>query len=141
MNELLIVKLTVLSLCAVLKLIGELWWHNAQRWILPAVLGIGVSVVSGIWWLGILVYPCCGVIDLGYKDYGPSDGFDRGCWLFMILVVSGLGCLIFHHLSWMFYIPWCILGGIWGATTRNLWNFIIAPITGIIIGSMILFVS
>lgn len=134
------IKLIVLVLCGALKLIGELWWHNAQRWILPAVLGIGVSVISQTWWLGILVYPCSALIDLGYKDYGPSNGFDRGCWLFSILVVAGFACVWAQHLSMFFYVPWCVFGGIWGATTRNLWNFIIAPLTGFLIASMIFFV-
>lgn len=134
------IKFIVLVICGVLKLIGELWWHNAQRWIMPAVLGMGVSLVSHIWWLGLLVYPCCIALDLGYKDYGPSNGFNRGCWLFVIMAVAGFACTWFHHLSIFFYIPWCIVGGIWGATTRNIWNIIIAPLTGFLIGSMVFFV-
>ena len=140
MPFLLIVKLIVIGSCAGLKLIGELFWHDAQRWILPAVLGLGISIVTGVWWLFPLVYLCCIPIDLGYKDYGTSDGFDRGCWLFVICVVAGLGCAVFHHLSCWYYVPWCILGGIWGATTRNLWNVIIAPITGLFLGIIILLV-
>lgn len=136
----LIVKLTVISLCAVLKLIGELWWHNAQRWILPAVLGAGVSIATGVWWLGILVYPCAVTIDLGYKTYGPSNGFDRGAWLAVICVVAGLGCAILHHLSLVLYVPYFTLGGIWGGVTRNWLNLVIAPLTGTLIGSLVFLV-
>jgi hypothetical protein len=134
MPFLLIVKLTVLSLCAVLKLIGELWWHDAQRFILPVVLGLGVSIITGVWWLGLCVLPVIAPIDLGYKDYGPSNGFDRGAWLFFICLVAGLACAVFHHLSWWFYVPWCIVSGVWGGVTRSWWNVIIAPVSGALIG-------
>ena len=141
MPFLLIVKLIVIGSCAGLKLIGELFWHDAQRWILPAILGIGVSIVTHTWWLGILVYPCCGTLDLGYDDYGKwSDGFDRAMWLGLICVVAGLACLIFHHLFWLWYTLYCLAGFIWGGISRKWWNVIIAPISGLIIGSMIFFV-
>lgn len=83
-----------------------------------------------------MIVPLC----FGYKVYGKSDGFDRGAWLFSICGISALGPAITHHLSWIFYVPWCIIGGIWGATTRQLWNVIIAPITGILIGLLVWFV-
>lgn len=138
--SLLLIKIVVEICCAVCKLVGELWWHNAQRFIMPIILGIGVSVITHVWWLGFTVFPSIGVICLGYKDYGKSDGFDRGAWLAVICAVIGLGCVIFNHLAWYLYIPYIVLGGIWGGVTRNWWNVIIAPISGLIIGSMIWFV-
>lgn len=132
------IKIAVIVLCAVLKLVGEIWWHNAQRWILPAVLGLGVSLITGIWWLGILVYPCCVPIDLGYTDYGPSNGFDRGAWLAVICAVAGIAAIIFGHLAWYYYLGYIVTGGVWGGVTRNWLNFVIAPISGAIIGCLIL---
>jgi hypothetical protein len=81
-----------------------------------------------------------GALILGYKDYGPSNGFDRGAWLFVITVLSGLGPLLFHHLSWVVFFPICIIAGVWGATTRNLNNKFIAPVSGLIIVSFIWFI-
>lgn len=133
----LMIKIIAISICAILKLVGELWWHNAQRWIMPAILGIAVSLITGVWWLGIAVYPCCIPLDLGYKDYGPSDGFDRGAWLAVICAVAALGCVILGHLVWYLYIPYFVSGGIWGGVTRNWWNVIIAPLSGALIGSLV----
>lgn len=134
------IKIAVEILCAVCKLIGELWWHNAQRFIMPVILGIGISIQTHLWWLGLTVLMAIGPICLGYKDFGPSDGFDRGMWLFLIIMSAGLGCLLTGHLAWYLYAPWCIVGGIWGATTRRLLNIVIAPITGLLIGALIWFV-
>ncbi len=134
------IKIAIVLICAALKFVGEIYWHDAQRFILPIVLAIGVSYVTGCWWLGLTVLPMIGPLTLGYKTYGSIDPLARGLWLFVICIVAGLGSVITHHLSLFFYIPICILAGTWGATTRNLWNMIIAPISGIIIGSLILVV-
>ena len=141
MNELLIIKLTVLSLCAVCKLVGELWWHNAQRFIMPVIIAVGVCLVLHSWWLGALVFPMIAPLCMGYSAYGKSDGFDRAVWLMLICVAEGLGLAILHHLSWFYYVPWVILAAVWGGVTRMWWNVIIAPISGIIIGLLILFVK
>ena len=134
------IKLIVIALCAGCKLIGELWWHNAQRYIMPVIIGIAVSIISQVWWLGIVCLPMIAPIDLGYKFYGTSDSFARGMWLFTICLVAGLGITLLHHVSFLYFVPYCILGGAWGATTRNLSNIIIAPVSGILIGSLIFFV-
>lgn len=133
-------KIAVLLACMGCKLIGETVFNVAQRYIMPVVIAIAVSIIAHTWWVGAVCLPMIGPITLGYKDYGSSNGFARGCWLFVICLVAGLGCLLLHHLSLFYYIPWIIFAGVWGATTRNLPNFIIAPITGLIIGSFICFV-
>lgn len=140
MSELLIVKLTVLSLCAGCKLIGELWWHNAQRYIMPVVIAAGVCLVLHSFWLGLLVLPMIAPLCFGYKTYGNSDGFNRAVWLMAICLFNGLGLTITHHVSWFIFIPWVILSAVWGGTTRNLLNIIIAPISGAIIGIIVFFV-
>lgn len=134
------IKIAVIILCAACKLVGELWWHNSQRYIMPVIICIGISIVTGIWWLGFCVLPMIAPLVLGYKDYGPSNGFDRGAWLFAICFVAGLPLAILHHLSWIMFIPWCIIAGAWGGLTRNLWNVIIAPISGALIGLIIFLV-
>lgn len=140
MNELLIVKLTVLASCAACKLIGELCWHNAQRFIMPLILAIGVCSILHSW-VGILVLPMIAPLCMGYKTYGKSDGFDRAIWLMLIVLAEGLGVAIIHHLSWFIYIPWVILTAVWGGVTRAWLNIVIAPISGAIIGLLVFFVS
>ena len=120
------------------KLVGELWWHNAQRFIMPVILLIGVSIITHVWWAGFLVLPMIAFIVEPYTLYGESDGFDRAVWLMLIVLAEGLGLAILHHLSWFFYIPWVILTAVWGGVTRKWWNVIIAPLSGLIIGLLIL---
>lgn len=134
------VEIVVLISCAICKLIGELWWHNAQRFIIPTIIAIGICVVLHSYWLGLLALPMIAPLCFGYKTYGNSDGFNRAVWLMMIVLFEGLLLSIFHHLSWFLYVPWVILSAVWGGVTRMYWNVIIAPLTGIIIGSIILFV-
>jgi len=126
---------------AVCKLIGELWWHNAQRFIMPVFYSVAVSLDSHCWWLGLTTLPMIAPLCLGYKTFGPSDGFDRGMWLFLITLTAGLGPTIFHHENIFAYVVICILSGVWGATTRALNNIIISPVSGIIILSHILFIK
>lgn len=139
MNPLLI-KLLVVSACAVCKLIGELWWHNAQRFIMPVIIMIGIDIILHSFYLGILCLPMIAPLCMGYSTYGKSDGFNRAVWLMLICLIAGLGLTILHHISWFIYIPWVILSAIWGGVTRMWWNVIIAPISGLIIGSIILLV-
>ena len=140
MPFLLIVKVSIEIIGAICKLWGELAWHNAQRFIMPLCYAIAVSIVGHCWYLGLTVLPMIWPIDLGYKTYGPSDGFDRGMWLFMIGLAAGLSPALTHHLSWFVFVPFCVICGVWGATTRALWNVLIAPISGLLLMSLIWFI-
>lgn len=134
------IKLGVVALCIILKIIGELWWHNAQRFILPIIYSIAVSYISHCWWLGFTTLPMIVMISFGYKRYGRTDSVARAWWLFMICIVSGLGPLICGHLSWFFYVPYFVLAGFIGTLTRNINNLIEAPLCGLWIGLPILFI-
>ena len=138
--EFLVIKLAIEAIGAMCKLISELWWHNAQRFIMPVCYAISISIVSHTWWLGLTVLPMIGTLCLGYKDFGTSDGFNRGMWLFLIGITAGLGPVLTHHLSWFVFVPYCVICGIWGAITRGLWNVIIAPISGLLLMAMIWFI-
>ncbi len=128
-----LIKLGIEIIGGICKLVGELWFHNAQRYIMPLLYSIAVSYDSHCWWLGLTTILMIAPLDLGYRTFGKCDAFNRGMWLFLIGVVAGLGPAITHHLSWFIYIPFCIICGIWGATTRALLNLIIAPISGILL--------
>ena len=107
---------------------------------MPVIMCIAVSIISHTWWLGLCVLPMIAPLCMGYKTYGSSDGFDRAVWLMLICLVEGLGLALLHHLSWFVYIPWVILAAAWGGVTRAWLNLIIAPISGAIIGLLIIFV-
>lgn len=135
-----IIKLLIELLCIILKVIGEKWWHNAQRFILPIIYSIGVSYFSHCWWLGFTTLPMIAAIDLGYKFYGNKDSVARALWLFVICVVAGLAPTILGHISWFIFIPYIIVSGFIGTLTRNLNNWIEAPICGLWIGFLIWFI-
>lgn len=135
----LLVKIIVEILCAICKVIGEKWQHNFQRFILPVIYSVGVSYVSSTWWLGLTTLPMIGAICLGYKDYGKDDAVARALWLFVICVIAGLVPTITGHLSWFIYIPYIIIAGFIGTLTRNINNWIEAPICGLWIGFPIWF--
>lgn len=139
------INLAVLILCAVCKFVGELWWHNAQRFIMPLIIAGDIYYSTHIWYLGLSTLLVIADITQGY---GPKswlykllgDAGARGMWLFMAAVFIGIGPCLTHHLSWAVYTPYCVLAGVLGATTRNLWNKIIAPITGAWLASITFFI-
>lgn len=134
------IKLAVLASCVVLKLIGELWWHNAQRFILPVIYSAAMSYLSGCWWLGFTTLPMIGALVLGYKDYGSKDSVARALWLFVICVIAGLVPAILGYIPWVFYAPYVVAAGFIGTGVRNITNLVGAPINGLWIGLPILFV-
>ena len=139
-KEMAYLKISVIIIGMICKTLGEIVNHNFHRFILPVCYAIAVSIVGHCWWLGLLVLPMIGTLCLGYKDFGSSDGFGRGMWLFLIGITAGLGPALTHHLSWFVFVPYCVICGIWGATTRGLWNVIISPISGLLLMSMIWFI-
>lgn len=138
--SLVVFKLIVVGCCMGLKLIGELWWHNTQRYMLPLIYSISVSYVSHCWWLGLTTLPMIGALVLGYKTYGSKDSVARALWLFVICVISGLGAFIFGHLAWYVFFPYIVIAGFVGTLTRNINNFIGAPINGLWIALPIFFI-
>lgn len=128
---LIIILKTLITLsAAALKLIGEKVWHNAQRYILPVMYSAFVSFASSCWWLGLTTLIMILPIDIGYDTYGSKDSVARALWLFVICVVAGLGPLWAGHLAWFVYVPYCIVAGFIGTLTRNINNWIEAPICG-----------
>lgn len=133
------VKLAIISLCMALKLIGELWWHNAQRYIMPIIITAGIFYITHSWW-SFTSLSMIGALVMGYKTYGSKDSVARALWLFVICVVAWLGQVITGHLTWFIYVPYIIGAGWAGTLTRNINNLIGAPINGFWIGLPILFI-
>lgn len=134
------IKIGVIIICAVLKFLGETFQHNFQRFVLPVVYAISVSYISHVWWLGLTVLPMIGPICLGYKDYGNKDSVARALWLFVICVVASLGPFLTHHLAWYVFFPYIVTAGFVGTLTRNINNWIGAPINGLWISFPIIFI-
>lgn len=125
-----LIKLGITISGVVLKTIAEKWWHNAQRFVLPLIYSIGVSYLSHCWWIGLTTLPMIAPLCLGYSDYGKNDAVARALWLFVICIVAGLGPYSFGHLPLVFYAPYIVLAGFIGTLTRNINNWIEAPICG-----------
>lgn len=146
----LVCKIVTEILSVILKCIGEMAWHDAQRFILPAMYSISVSYESACWWLGLTTLPMIAPIDLGYKDYGKKDSVARALWLFVICIVAGLGPFLHNNLSfdlwfihlnrWCIYISYITIAGFIGTLTRNINNKIEAPVTGLWICFLIWFI-
>lgn len=139
------IKFIIIALCAFLKFIGEIFWHDAQRFIMPLIIGVGISFISQTWWLGFTSLIMIVALVEGYGSNSPlykslGDASARGMWLFLVCVFTGLGAFIFHHLSWYFYIPYTIIGGVLGSTLRNLNNEITSWISGAWIGVIVLLI-
>ena len=105
------IKIIISFICGVLGAWGGYNFLPARRFILPVVLGFGVSVVTHIWWSGVLVFPLCGTLCIGYANTGK---WWRGMWAFIQAVTAGVGLLLTGHLAWYFYILYCILAGVLG---------------------------
>ena len=131
------IKIIVDLICGALNAWGGFSWHNARRYLMPVVLGITVSVLTHIWWLGLLILPVIGTLCLGYFHFG---NFGRGLWLFLQSFVIGAGLLLTGHLVWYFYIPYCIISGILGGLLVKLYQPIGDAIEGCWLGIIVFLV-
>ncbi len=136
----------VIALCALCFFIGGKWQHNFRRYIMPVILGIGISLASHIWWLGLTTLPVIGILVMGY---GPksilykylSDAGARGMYMFLAAWAIGLGPVLTGHLVLYFYAPYIIIAGILGATLRNLNEIIGDLLFGSFLSSIIIFIK
>ncbi len=139
------VDFLVIILCAVLFFVGGKWWHDARRFILPPILGLGISIVSHTWWLGLTTLPLIGILCLGYGPNSPlfkilGDAGARGMYMFLSAWVIGLGPVLTGHLELYYYAPYIIIAGILGATLRNLNEIIGDLLFGAYLSAIILLV-
>ena len=107
----LLIKLVIDLVCGGLNALGG--WHILwmRRYLMPFILAVSVSVITGIWWQGFLLLPVMGTLSLGYSKGG---NFGRAVWLLIQALVIGLGLAVFHHLNWFIYIAYVIGAGILG---------------------------
>lgn len=132
-----ILKILIDVLCGSLNALGG--WHILwmRRYLMPVVLGAGVSVVTHIWWLGLMILPVMGTLCLGYFKDGNAG---RALWLFIQAIVIGLGITMTGHLAWYFYLIYAIGAGVLGGLYKNWQQILGDSITGIYLGSIIFLV-
>lgn len=99
------IKALIDMACGALNAWGGYSWHNARRFIMPCVIAAGVSIATGVWWLGLTILPAMGTLCLGY--FGPKF-WGRGLWLALQATVIGAGSLALGHLTWFLYAPYIV---------------------------------
>lgn len=132
------IKLLISASAGSLDALGGYCFLPARRFIMPPIISIASCYfIHSLWPLTMML--CCATLTLGYKDFGKGN-FSRGCWLFVQYALMGLGCFLSGHLSWYFYIPFAILGGILGGLLVKWFQPVGDFIEGSILGLIILLV-
>lgn len=144
---LLLLKISIDLFCGFCKYIGELYFHDVERYIIPPMIVLGIYLDTHIWWLGI---PSLLMIGDLVEGYGVNswmckllgDAGAQGMWMFGACFLAGIAPLLTNHLiwDWKFFVGWCVLAGVMGATTRNLNNKVVSGFKGIWMGLIIFFV-
>jgi hypothetical protein len=132
-----LIKVIADILCGVCDYLGGYHFLWMRRYIMPLVIGITVSLVTHVWWCGLLVLPEMGTLCIGYSKDG---NFGRALWIGLQCFVLGLGLLLTHHLHWYLFLPYIVLGCVLGGLYKN-WQQIIGDlVTGCYMGSIIFLV-
>lgn len=132
-----LIKLGLDLLCGVCDAIGG--WHILwfRRYLMPIIIGIAVSFITGVWWLGATVLPSIGTLSIGYSKDG---NFGRALWIGAQCFVLGLGLCLTGHLSLLWYLPYIVGGCVWGGLYRNWPQMLGDGVTGCWMGLIILLV-
>lgn len=103
-----LLQLAIMISCGALNAIGGHGALYCRRYIMPFALGVGFSIVTHTWWVGLMVLPVIGTLCLGYFKI-PNQFLARGGWLALQAFVIGIGAFLTGHLPWFFYGPDIIL--------------------------------
>lgn len=130
-------KIFIDSICGVLNAIGG--WHILwmRRYLMPVVMATAVSFLVHLWWCGLMMLPVMGTLCIGY---GKDGNFGRSLWIGLQCFVLGLGLCITGHLLWYFYLPYVLLGCVFGGIYRNWPQWLGDSITGSYMASIIFLV-
>lgn len=133
----LLIKLLIDGCCGVLDAWGGYSWHNARRYLMPLLIAISVSIITHVWWAGLMCLPAMGTLCIGYSKDG---NFGRALWIGLQCFALSIGLLCFQHLAWYFFLPYILGGCVLGGLYRN-WQQIIGDVvTGSWLGIIILLV-
>ena len=132
-----LIKLAVSVACGVLDALGGHSFLWMRRYMIPIVLGVCFSIITHVWWVGLMVLPTIGTLSLGY---GKAGNAGRGFWLFLQAFVIALGVTLTGHLSWFIFVPYVVIAGVLGGIYKN-WQQILGDlVTGTWLGIVVLFV-
>ncbi len=132
------IKIIIDICCGALDAWGGYSWHNARRFIMPCLIAISVSTITGVWWLGLTVLPVMGTLCLGYFS---GQNWGRALWLFTQAMVISLPLLVLSHLQWYWFVPYVIGAGLLGGLYKN-WKQVYGDfITGCWLGLIVLMVK
>ena len=124
-------------LCGALFSLGGYHWIWMRRFILPAVLGGTVGVITHNWYCVLLPLPAMGTLCLGYFS---GNNWGRALWVYVQAISLSVGLMIFGHLAWWIYIPYVLGAGILGGFYKNWQQLIGDSIVGCYLASFIFFV-
>lgn len=132
-----IFKIIIDLICGALNALGGWKIIQLRRFVMPLFIALGISISTGIWWLGLTSIPVMGTLCLGY--FG-KEFLGRGSWLALQAFVIGLGSFIFGHLAWYLYIPYIAISFLLGGFLYDIEQIDGDSIFGIWLGTIIFLV-
>ena len=128
-----VIILVVMGIGGLLDALGGFHFLFCRRYIMPFLLGLGISTISFIfnpvwysWLVGIAVLPMMGTLTLKYMS---GSNFGRAEWLLLQAVTGGLFLTLIslffhtHFLAWYLYIFYGIGAGVGGYNYKDINQF------------------
>lgn len=112
-----IYKFILVAIAGIIDAMGGYRFLWARRYLMPFLIGVGISVATQMWWTGFLVLPALGTLCIGYSG---GKWLIRGLWMALQAFAIGLGLFLAHFIAWYFYVPYILISGILGATLYNI---------------------
>lgn len=131
------IKIITDIICAALNSLGGHGFLWMRRYVMPVIIGVSLSIIIHIWWVGLMVLPVMGTLCLGYFGKGF---WGRGSWLALQALIIGLGLFLTNHLSWYFYIPYVLVSLLLGGFLYDLEQIIGDIIFGVGLSSIVFLV-
>lgn len=137
-------KLLIMAVCAALFWWGGYSWHNARRFVMPAVLSLtSCFLCHSLWPLTMLT--CMGALCLGYGEKSPlrrifGDGWGRGVWGLLASACLAVPLLVTHHLAFLLFVLYLALNFTLENVLKKMPQFIGDPIIGLGLASILLLI-
>lgn len=138
-------NLIILILCSALNALGGYSFKAARRYILPVVLGIGLSLATKTWWVGLMILPTMGLLSIGYGEKSFlehifNDAWARFVWFALVCLGVGTGLFLTGHLAWYWFFTYVVVNATLGITIRKYNQIITDLIFGAAIASIVFLV-
>lgn len=139
------VKFIIVAICAALFWYGGYAWHNARRFIMPAILCCTMLFASRWCLWAISSLSCMGVFCLGYGDKSPlrrifGNGLGRGVWGFLAALTLSIWAVCTGHLAWYIFLPYLALNFTLENALKDIPQVIGDPIIGASLASIVFIV-